>query len=68
MFADSEFTRKSGEYGTNMFSVPGRRTTYQYQCFSDKYNTNHHDVQAKVFESVDKEADERQRMLDNIEK
>ena len=36
MLADSDFTRKSGELGTNMFSKPGRRTIFQYLCFSDK--------------------------------
>ncbi|TNV84477.1 hypothetical protein FGO68_gene11998 [Halteria grandinella] len=40
MLADTEYTRKSGELGTAMFSKPGRRTTYQYLCFDDKHKND----------------------------
>jgi hypothetical protein len=40
MLADTEFTRKSGEMGTSMFSKPGKRTTYQYLCFDDKHKND----------------------------
>ena len=58
MLADTDFTRKSGEHGTSMFSYPGRRTTYYYECFFAKPPPS---VQSRVFETIDKHAEEEQR-------
>lgn len=59
MFADTDYTRKSGELGTAMFSYPGRRTTYYYECFFAKPPPS---VQSRVFETIDRYAEEEQRL------
>ena len=35
MFADSEFTKKSGELGNRVFSEPGRLTILRHLAFSE---------------------------------
>ena len=35
MIADTNYTTKSGQFGSSMFSKPGRLTTFQYLCFDN---------------------------------
>jgi hypothetical protein len=55
MLVDSDYTCKSGDLGTSMFSRSGKKTIFQYLCFNKNDNETENTGDKNELEEYTKE-------------